>query len=165
MNEFMLDDQRRTSDNLLLARVLDDRDEIVATQFHSMKLAEKLRMSNITDARQLRKQRQEATIEIAFLQWTHHQPWFTRVHGCDRRIEFGNRFTPIQFVQQASVVQRLFTLDKWIQHFVITANANFCCRSKHFNFYAFINNGDCEARYTPSKCEGERVSESSVKMN
>lgn len=67
MNELMLDDQRRASDNLFFARVLDDRDEVVATQFHSMELAEKLRMSNITDARQLRKQWQEATIEIAFL--------------------------------------------------------------------------------------------------
>lgn len=39
MDKFVLNDQCGTSDNFIFTRVLYDRNKIVATHFHSMKLA------------------------------------------------------------------------------------------------------------------------------
>lgn len=121
MNEFMLNDQCGTSNNLIFSCILDDRHKIVATSFHSMKSTEELRVRNITNARQLREQFQKTTIVVSFQQWPHNQPWFTRIDGSNWWIEFGDRFAPVQFIQQITIVQCLFSLKK-MNYFIIVAD-------------------------------------------
>lgn len=103
-----------------------------------MELAEELWLRNITDTRQLRQQLQKTTIEIVFLKWTHHQPWFTSIDGSDWWIKFGNRFAPIQFMQQTSIVQCMYSLGgkKYEEKSsIIAAHSIFF----NFNFFLFIN--------------------------
>lgn len=133
MNEFVLNDQCGTSNNLIFSCVLDDRYKVVATCFHSMKSTEKLRMRNITNARQLREQFEKTTIVVSFQQWPHYQPWFTRIDGCNWWIEFGDRFAPVQFIQKIAIVKGLFSLKEknklfhlslraYVVHFVLFIN-------------------------------------------